>query len=83
MGGSQESSGWTYRVLGYLLSQQKKIPKENCTILPLHFFAGYNNTGECRLTTQNYSHALSPAFLIDGKKITFISDALKINKLSI
>ncbi|XP_070137056.1 nicastrin isoform X2 [Drosophila bipectinata] len=67
LGGSQESSGWTYRLLGYLLSQpQKNISQVNCTTLPLHYFAGYNNTGECRLTTQNYSHALSPAFLIDG-----------------
>ncbi|KAH8278521.1 hypothetical protein KR018_004353, partial [Drosophila ironensis] len=67
LGGSQESSGWTYRVLGYLLSQPiQNIPKDNCTNLPLHYFAGYNNTGECRLTTQNYSYALSPAFLIDG-----------------
>ncbi|KAH8383225.1 hypothetical protein KR009_007484 [Drosophila setifemur] len=67
LGGSQESSGWTYRVLGYLLSQQQpNVPKDNCSILPLHYFAGYNNTGECRLTTQNYSYALSPAFIIDG-----------------
>ncbi|KAH8288623.1 hypothetical protein KR054_006753 [Drosophila jambulina] len=67
LGGSQESSGWTYRVLGYLLSQPRtNISKENCTKLPLHYFAGYNNVGECRLTTQNYSYALSPAFLIDG-----------------
>ncbi|XP_017141316.1 nicastrin isoform X2 [Drosophila miranda] len=66
LGGPQESSGWTYRVLGYLLSQkQPKIPKDNCTILPLHYFAGFNGVGECRLTTQNYSSALSPAFLID------------------
>ncbi|XP_016960967.1 nicastrin [Drosophila biarmipes] len=67
LGGSQESSGYTYRMLGYLLSQtQPHIPQENCTDLPLHYFAGFNNIGECRLTTQNYSHALSPAFLIDG-----------------
>ncbi|XP_034127981.1 nicastrin isoform X1 [Drosophila guanche] len=66
LGGPQESSGWTYRVLGYLLSQQQpKIPKDNCTVLPLHYFAGFNGAGECRLTTQNYSSALSPAFLID------------------
>ncbi|XP_016981949.2 nicastrin isoform X1 [Drosophila rhopaloa] len=66
-GGSQESSGYTYRVLGYLLSQiQPDIPKENCTDLPLHYFAGFNNIGECRLTTQNYSHALSPAFVLNG-----------------
>ncbi|KAH8243041.1 hypothetical protein KR032_003870 [Drosophila birchii] len=67
LGGSQESSGWTYRVLGYLLSQpQPNVHKDNCTELPLHYFAGYNNVGECRLTTQNYSYALSPAFLING-----------------
>ncbi|XP_037716138.1 nicastrin isoform X2 [Drosophila subpulchrella] len=67
LGGSQESSGYTYRLLGYLLSQPKPdIPQDNCTDLPLHYFAGFNNIGECRLTTQNYSHALSPAFLIDG-----------------
>jgi len=68
LGGSQESSGYTYRLLGYLLSQPKPdIPQVNCTDLPLHYFAGFNNIGECRLTTQNYSHALSPAFLIDGE----------------
>ncbi|XP_033163062.1 nicastrin isoform X1 [Drosophila mauritiana] len=67
LGGSQESSGYTYRLLGYLLSQlQPDIHRDNCTDLPLHYFAGFNNIGECRLTTQNYSHALSPAFLIDG-----------------
>ncbi|XP_070072378.1 nicastrin isoform X2 [Drosophila takahashii] len=67
LGGSQESSGYTYRMLGYLLSQvQPDIPQENCTELPLHYFAGFNNIGECRLTTQNYSHALSPAFITDG-----------------
>ncbi|XP_001990868.2 nicastrin isoform X2 [Drosophila grimshawi] len=66
-GGSQESSGWTYRMLGYLLSHpQPAVSKENCTQLPLFFFAGLNGTGECRLTTQNYTHALSPAFLIDN-----------------
>ncbi|KAH8346677.1 hypothetical protein KR084_008052 [Drosophila pseudotakahashii] len=67
LGGSQESSGYTYRMLGYLLSQpQPDIPQENCTKLPLQYFAGFNNIGECRLTTQNYSHALSPAFITDG-----------------
>ncbi|EDW43560.1 nicastrin isoform X2 [Drosophila sechellia] len=67
LGGSQESSGYTYRLLGYLLSQlQPDVHRDNCTDLPLHYFAGFNNIGECRLTTQNYSHALSPAFLIDG-----------------
>ncbi|KAH8272634.1 hypothetical protein KR044_002496, partial [Drosophila immigrans] len=67
LGGSQESSGWTYRTLGYLLSHsQPQVPKENCTQLPLFYFSGFNGTGECRLTTQNYTHALSPAFLINN-----------------
>ncbi|XP_034112979.1 nicastrin [Drosophila albomicans] len=67
LGGSQESSGWTYRMLGYLLSQpQPQVLKENCTQLPLFYYSGFNGTGECRLTTQNYTHALSPAFLINN-----------------
>lgn len=67
-GGLQESSGWTYRLFGYLLSQpQPSVAKENCTSLPLIYFNGFNGTGECRLTTQNYTSALSPAFLIKGK----------------
>ncbi|XP_068157377.1 nicastrin isoform X1 [Drosophila tropicalis] len=67
LGGSQESSGWTYRVLGYLLSQpQANVTKVNCTILPLQYFSGFNGSGECRLSTQNYSSALSPAFLINN-----------------
>ncbi|KAH8359024.1 hypothetical protein KR093_003998, partial [Drosophila rubida] len=67
MGGSQESSGWTYRMLGYLLSHpQPQVLKENCTQLPLFYFSGFNGTGECRLTTHNYTHALSPAFLINN-----------------
>ncbi|XP_034489027.1 nicastrin [Drosophila innubila] len=66
LGGSQESSGWTYRLLGFLLSQpQPQVPMENCTQLPMSYFAGFNGTGECRLTTQNYTSALSPAFLMD------------------
>ncbi|XP_030375936.1 nicastrin isoform X2 [Scaptodrosophila lebanonensis] len=67
LGGSQESSGWTYRLFGYLLSQpQPSVAKENCTNLPLHWVAGINGTGECRLTTQSYMDALSPAFLIEN-----------------
>ncbi|XP_055385114.1 nicastrin [Condylostylus longicornis] len=58
----QDTAIWTYRLLGYLMSTKQKISKENCTILPLHWFSGYNNTGECRLTTQNTTKAISPAF---------------------
>lgn len=76
LGGSQESSGWTYRLFGYLLSHQEpSVPKENCTQLPLFYFASLNGTGECRRTTQNYTHALSPAFLIEGKGCAFLETA--------
>lgn len=66
LGASQEASGWSYRLLGYILSQRMtEVSKENCTHLPLHWFAGYDGKGECRMTTQNYSVAMSPAFLIE------------------
>lgn len=53
--------------MGYLLSQKlPNVSKENCTYLPRYWFAGYNKQGECGLTTQNYSLALSPAFIIEG-----------------
>ncbi len=61
-----ESAGWTYRLLGFVLSTV--VPdrvKENCTTLPYFFLAGSKFSGECRLTTQNLSVALSPAFIID------------------
>ncbi|XP_061389629.1 nicastrin [Musca vetustissima] len=64
---SQEATIWTYRIMGYLLSQ--KIPnasQENCTQLPKYWFAGYSKQGECGLTTQNFSLALSPAFIIEN-----------------
>ncbi|KAH8417088.1 hypothetical protein KR222_002958, partial [Zaprionus bogoriensis] len=67
LGGSQESSGWTHRMFGYLFSQpQPNVSKENCSPLPLYYFAGVNGSGECRLTTHSYTHALSPAFTIKG-----------------
>lgn len=59
---SLETIGWTYRVLGFVLSEKVENPKENCTVLPHYWLPGSLRTGECRLTTQNFSLALSPAF---------------------
>ena len=62
-----ESTAWANKILGYVLST--KVPnrtKDNCTVLPLYWIAGSNYSGECRLTTHNYSLALSPAFEDDG-----------------
>ncbi|XP_050340270.1 nicastrin isoform X1 [Bactrocera neohumeralis] len=65
-GSPQDSSGWTNRVLGLLLSTEvADTVEEKCGPLPLQWIAGQKGAGECRLTTQNYTHALSPAFLID------------------
>ncbi|XP_028896063.2 nicastrin [Zeugodacus cucurbitae] len=64
---AQETTGWTYRVLGLLLSTEvADVVEEKCGPLPLRWITGQKGTGECRITTQNLSHALSPAFLIDG-----------------
>ncbi|XP_037912162.1 nicastrin [Hermetia illucens] len=66
-GGSQEAAGWTLRLLGYLVgSKVQNAVKKNCTEPPLHWIAGFNGTGECRLTKSNYSSAYSPAFSIEG-----------------
>lgn len=61
------TSAWTYRVLGYLVGQPRDMGKDNCTVLPLSWYNGWNGDGECRYTTQNMSTALSPAFIIDGE----------------
>ncbi|XP_013099551.2 nicastrin [Stomoxys calcitrans] len=64
---TEEATLWTLRIMGYLLSQKlDNVPRENCTYLPRYWFAGYNKQGECRLTTQNDSLALSPAFTIEN-----------------
>lgn len=62
-----EATGWAYRVLGFTLSETiPNISKENCTVLPQYWIPGSKQTGECRLTTQNFSLALSPAFAEEG-----------------
>lgn len=54
-------TGWAHRVLGFVLSENiPGVAKENCTTLP-YYWMPYKS-GECRLTTQNFSTALSPAF---------------------
>lgn len=66
---SSETVGWTFRLLGFLTGRPRpETTKNNCNTLPLSWFSGFNNTGLCLLTTQNYSSALSPAFLIDDYK---------------
>uniref|UniRef100_U5EXI1 Nicastrin n=1 Tax=Corethrella appendiculata TaxID=1370023 RepID=U5EXI1_9DIPT len=63
---THEATGWTYRLFGLLFSQKfDEISRENCSHLPYYWFAGYNGLGECRLTTQNFTSAFSPAFLLD------------------
>lgn len=58
-----EATGWAYRMMGFVLSQiVPNVAKENCSTLPQYWIPGSNMTGECRLTTQNFSLALSPAF---------------------
>ena len=63
----QEATYFTYKLLGFLVGQKyEKYEKANCTQNPFYWFAGYSGQGECRLTTQNYTLAFSPAFLDDN-----------------
>ncbi|CAG9809842.1 unnamed protein product [Chironomus riparius] len=61
-----EATGWAYRVFGFVLSEKVDKDKENCTELPLYWIPGSLKNGECRLTTQNLSYAISPAFEEEG-----------------
>lgn len=63
---ARETIAWTYSVLGFLTG--RPIPNyvaDNCTHLPLAWYAGFDGQGQCYLTTQNFSNALSPAFIMD------------------
>lgn len=57
-----ESTAWMYSIFAFALGREDNSAKENCTILPKMWIPGVNSTGECRVTTQNFSLALSPAF---------------------
>lgn len=58
-----EATGWAYRMMGFVLSRSiPNVAKENCSTLPQYWIPGSKMNGECRLTTQNFSLALSPAF---------------------
>lgn len=57
-----EATGWAYRTFGYVLSEKVDKDKENCSVLPYYWLPGSLKNGECRLTTQNLSYAVSPAF---------------------
>lgn len=61
-----ETIGWTFRILGLLLGNKLPLEENNCTVLPLSWYAGFDGTGECRRTTQNISDAYSPAFTIEN-----------------
>ena len=62
-----EATGWAYRVFGFVLSEKDTArTKNNCTTLPHYWIPGSNMSGECRITTQNFSLALSPAFEEEG-----------------
>lgn len=68
-----EASGWTHRLLGLLIGQKvDSNSKADCQALhlPYNWYAGYSGLGECRLTTQNFSQAMSPAFLNDSYDFT-------------
>jgi nicastrin len=62
-----DATGWSYRILGFLVGRLQQLPKENCTQLPLYWYAGYKKIGECRETTQNLSLASSPAFFLPSE----------------
>lgn len=64
---ARETFAWTYSVLGFLTG--RPAPNhvvDNCTQLPLAWYAGFDGKGQCYLTTQNYSDAYSPAFILDN-----------------
>ncbi|XP_058812437.1 nicastrin [Topomyia yanbarensis] len=64
-----EASGWIHRLLGLLVGQKvNNTTKAECQglHLPYNWYAGYSGLGECHLTTQNFTQAMSPAFLNDS-----------------
>lgn len=62
-----EATFWAHRVFGFVLGEKvADATREDCSVLPLHWIPGNDLSGECRRTTQNYSMALSPAFIDDS-----------------
>lgn len=63
---SIQSIIWTYDLMGLLIGEQQQAlaDKETCKPLPYRWYPGYEGTGVCIRTTQNYSAALSPAFRV-------------------
>lgn len=60
-----DSTTSTLKLMAYLLGRKQTDIKDkaNCTHRPYYWAAGINGSGECYLTTQFYSKALSPAFI--------------------
>lgn len=48
------------------------IEEKNCTTLPFSWFHGFNGTGQCQYTTQNFSSAYSPAFIEESNVLLSI-----------
>jgi nicastrin len=65
--GTNEATFLAHSIFGFILSGKfPDISKENCTVLPQRWIPGVSGLGECRLTTQNFSLAKSPAFSEPG-----------------
>lgn len=63
----QETTSLTYPLLGLLVGRRENRTEEECKMLPWHWMAGWNGTGECRLGTHNFSLAYSPAWTVKSE----------------
>uniref|UniRef100_A0A1B0D3C3 Histone deacetylase n=1 Tax=Phlebotomus papatasi TaxID=29031 RepID=A0A1B0D3C3_PHLPP len=60
---NQRSVIYTHGIFGLTVGQKLDgVARENCTIPPRIWYPGFGRHGECHLTTQNISLAISPAF---------------------
>uniref|UniRef100_A0A336KLF8 Nicastrin n=1 Tax=Culicoides sonorensis TaxID=179676 RepID=A0A336KLF8_CULSO len=55
---------WTREITGFVLGKKVEKSEDECKYLPYRWYSGVNGSGECKLTTHNYTEAISPAFLI-------------------
>uniref|UniRef100_A0A7G3B0S9 Putative transmembrane glycoprotein nicastrin n=1 Tax=Lutzomyia longipalpis TaxID=7200 RepID=A0A7G3B0S9_LUTLO len=61
--GNQRSVIYTHGIFGLTVGQKLEgVARENCTVPPRIWYPGFGLHGECHLTTQNVSLAVSPAF---------------------
>lgn len=60
---NQRSVIYTHGIFGLTVGQKLEgVSRENCSIPPRIWYPGFGRQGECHLTTQNISLAISPAF---------------------